>query len=270
MSDFDPFDFTEYRALVRSWIEARASRSQASLGRKVGVSRSTVAMVLAGERDVPLSRATSWASALDLVDEARAYFMLLVRADSPVSLDLRRLARTQAAAVRDAQLALRPSLQQARLLGRWYVPVILELSRTEGFRLEPAWLTEKIWPEVELGELADTVDALVGLGILRVRDGVTVVDHPPISTNRQLTEELSKIGRAYHRTQLEHASVALEEQSSEVRHVASLAVAIDANRLPELRTALHRFQLEVIEPFRVSAGGDTVVQVSVQLFSRTR
>ena len=93
--------------------------------------------------------------------------------------------------------------------------------------------------------------------------------HRPISTNRQLSEELSRIGRRYHHTQLEHASAALDEQTPDTRHVGSLAVAIDSSRMGELLEALHRFQLEVVEPFRADEGADSVVQVSVQMFSRT-
>ncbi|MCB9678034.1 MAG: TIGR02147 family protein [Alphaproteobacteria bacterium] len=270
MSDFDPFDHAEYRPLIRAWIGARPARSQTLLARRAGVSRSMVAMVLAGERDLPLASAETWADALELEDDGRAYLLLLVKADSPISLDLRRQARAQAAALRDSHYALRPTLRQAQLLGRWFVPVILELVRAGRASLDPEWLAARIWPEVTADEVDETVRALREAGIVTEEDGTMRIDHRPIATNRQLSDELSRTGRQYHHVQLEHASRALDEQPPETRWVGSLAVAVDGSRIEEMQQALHRFQLEVIEPFRADAGADTVVQVSLQLFARTR
>lgn len=272
MSDFDPFQHRDHRELVRAWIGARPSRSQTSLARRVGISRSFVAMVLAGERDLPLAAIDTWVEALELQGAAEAYFKALVRADSPLSLELRRTARQQAEAIRDHERAIRPTIEQARLLGLWFVPVVLELARSNpDFVLDPGWVAGKLWPPVELDEVAPVLEALVETGILRQEEGGVRVDPRPFASDVQLSDELSRIGKRYHRDQLEHALRALDEQGAHRRWVGSIAVAVEEHRLDELREALLRFQLEVIEPFRArDCTGAKVVQVGVQLFERQR
>lgn len=267
---FDPLDHDDYRALVRAWIAADGRRSQAGLARRVGVSRSTIAMVLNGARDIPLAAARQWAKALSLPTDQARYFAALVRADSPVSGEIRQQARAQLRSARAARKARVVTLEQARLLGRWYVPVIFELSRTVGFELDAAWLCARVWPEVPRAEMEVAVRLLAELGIVRLDDdGEVIVDRRPFVTEQQLPDEFSRIGTAYHHAQLEHAGQALDTQGPATRHVASLALALERTRLPELIEALHRFQIEVVEPFRTPVNADAVVQLSVQCFVRT-
>lgn len=268
MPNFDVFDHDDYRTLLRAWIAAAPRRSQAMLARLVGVSRSTVAMVLAGERDLPLAQADRWAHAV-AEGQAQLYFVALVRADSPVSLDLRRHARAEAASLRDAHRAHEASIEQQRLLGLWFVPVIVELARTSACQLEPAWLHTRIWPEVPLDQLTSALAALYELGVLSTDEhGAVNVDPRAWTTGTQLEgDEVSRIARAYHQVQLEHATRALEEQRSETRFVGSMTVAVDGTRLPDLIAALQRFQLDAVQPFRSEP--TEVVQVSFQLFARS-
>ena len=269
LAEFDPFAHDNYRTMLRSWIGAKSGRSQTALSRRIGVSRSTVAMVLAGERSIPLSAAGTWSEGLGLDRDERAYFSLLVRADSPLSLDLRRVANAQAAAIRKARAALKPSIRQARLLSTWYVPVILELARSSDFQLCAKWLRPRLWPEVPFDELEATCNELQQTGMVVMSGSTAKVDIRPIATERELSGELSRLGTEYHQTQLAHAGHALEQLPAERRHFGSLTVAVQADEIPALVQAIHRWQLEVIEPFREVAGGDSVVQVSVQVFERT-
>ena len=73
-------------------------------------------------------------------------------------------------------------------------------------------------------ELDLALRGLVELGILTSDGSRTVVDLSPIATNRQLSDELSRIGRAYHEHQLAHAAAARDDarraqpQQHEARH----------------------------------------------------
>ena len=264
---FDPFDHDDYRELIRGWIAARPARSQSMLARRLGISRSKVAMVLSGAREVGLTEVGTWTAGLDLEGEAADYFMLLVRSDAPISLDMRRKARTQARSMRDLRMARRPTQEQARWLSRWFSTVILEMARRPDFDPDPEALASRIWPQVEADEVREVLRHLDELGIFR-----QLQSNPSqsVSTDRQLSDELSRYGMEYHHTQLEHASRALDEQGPDQRFVYSSVASVHRKDLEALKEALSRFQLEVLEQFRADVDGDQVIQVQLQMFARER
>jgi len=257
----DLLEHSTYRSVLRSWLGEHPNRSQTFLARRVGVSRSLVAMVLHGERDLNLSQAKAWGRALSLNGDDLDYWETLVRCEHGETLALRRAARQQASALADFLKARRPQKSEAPLLARWYVPVILELRRCEDFQPTTDWLSTRLWPQPDPVELEEALAQLSKLGIL---DGTQSV-----ATERELDDdELTAMARTYHRQQLAHASEALDAFSQEQRYLGSLSVAIRHDQLPQLVEALHQFQLQVIEPHR-SDDPDMVVQVNVQLFPRT-
>lgn len=261
---------TDYRGLLKAWISSHARRSQATLARKVGVSRSLVAMVLAGSRGITLDTAWAWAKALTLDGEHRAYFEALVRKEHGETLALRKAARLHVRAARDHWNARRPTPGLRRLFGDWTVPVLLELARVGALRPSDE-LAATLWPPTEPEELDQTLEALEAAGALERRAGRLRAAERPLATPRDLGEEDAAFARAYHRAQLAHAEQALEELPADTRHLGSVVVAVDPARLPELRQALHRFHLEVIEPYRVvEHEAPAVVQVSVQLLPRVQ
>ena len=197
-----------------------------------------------------------------LVGDHLADWEALVRSEHGESLALRSAARAAARALADFLSARRPDPEDAALLGRWYVPVILELQRCEGFRPEVDWLMARLWPTPDTDELTRALRLL--------REGDLLGDRRSVATERQLDDEaMARMARAYHRQQLEHASQAIDEVPSADRYLGSLSVAVRRDDLPALIEALHLFQLSVIEPHR-AVDADLVVQVNVQLFPRTR
>lgn len=148
----------------------------------------------------------------------------------------------------------------ADLIGLWYVPVLMELAGRDDFVRDPVALAAVIWPRVDAAEIAAALDRMEELGFF---------DGGNVATDRILDGRLAEAARAYHVAQLEHARDALESIPHDERYLASLTVAIRSSDLPALLASLHRFHIEVVDPHRAAAG-DLVVQLSVQLFPRTR
>ncbi len=256
-----PYEHANYRTVLRAWLSGPPRRSQERLARSIGTSRSAIAMVLKGDRNIPLSQARAWGEGLGLsTPEELTYWEALVRAEHGESLALRRAARLHVRAVREFLTARRPDADAASLFGRWYAPGVMELSRQPGFDPEPAALAARLWPE---GEACEVEAALTGL-----RDA-GLLGPGPVATDQEIEGDLAQAARTYHAAQLDHARAAMDTFSSDERYLASLTVGIRAEDLPKLVATLHRFQLEVVEPHR-SDRADSVVQVSVQVFPRTR
>ena len=266
----DPLDHDDYRTWFQAWIDQAPGRSQTLLARRVGASRSMVAMILQGRRRLPLALAMPWARELGVEGDALLQFEALVRQEEGESLSARRLARQHLRALRAHRDAELLGDKQFGLLERWYVPVILELARTGALQDDATWLSERLWPEVDAPELRTALDDLFEAGALvRPPDGIQA-RHEAMATVREPQGDASAIAKRYHAEQLAHASDALHEFGPDERYLASLTVAIPRARLPELVEALHRVPLEVTAPFREIEGADHVVQLSVQLFPRVR
>jgi uncharacterized protein (TIGR02147 family) len=256
------FDHTDYRDVLRDWLAAHPRRSQTSLARRVGVSRSQVAMVLAGERDVLPATSLAWGEGMGLRGDELTFWAALVRAEHGGSLAQRRAAKHQAAALADYASARRPSQREAELLGRWYVPVVLELQHLPDATTDPVRIAARLWPTPDLEELTATLACMAERGMFG--------EPADVATEAQIDDDLlAGMARRHHREQLHHASLALDQFDSAERYVSSLSLAIERSRLPELVERLHHLQLELVEPFRADAP-DQVVQLCVQLFPRTR
>jgi uncharacterized protein (TIGR02147 family) len=253
------YDHTNYRSVLRAWLSEKR-RSQTRLAKLVGLARSTVAMVLSGERHIALAQARAWGEAIGLGDgEELAYWEALVRSEQGETLALRRAARLHVRAMRDYRSAQRPSDEVAGLLWRWYVPVILELVKLPDFRLEAAWLHERLWPEVDEEVLEIVLHQVQATGLLG----------GSVATERELSGGLAEMARLYHISQLDHAKEALDKLPSTERYLASVTVAVRRDRMRELLDSIHRLHLEVVEPHHTDTP-DTVVQLNVQLFPRLK
>jgi uncharacterized protein (TIGR02147 family) len=274
MSDDWVYEHDHYCEPIRAWLSADPKRSQSALAKRANVSRSMVAMVLSGKRELPLPQARTWGRALGLEEEeSLTFFEALVRAEVGETIALRRAARQHVAAARQYRSAPRITGEEGSLLAAWFVPVLLELARIGGLPDDPAEAAGLLWPEVDAIIVGEAVRALREQGVLvpeaggRLRTG-----GQPLATAREVGEELAELVRSYHASQFEHAGVAMRSFGRDVRHVSSLVVAVPSGAVDELIGSLHRFQLDVIEPFRAEPddlGPVRLVQVSVQLFPRT-
>lgn len=259
-------DHTSYRDAIRAWLAGPPKRTQILLAGRVRTSRANVAMILKGQRDVSPAMSRAWGHALDLASESELqYFDDLVLQEQANTLGQRRKARVRARVERDFARAERPPEDLADLLGRWYVPAIFELARVPGFQAHPDWIRHRLWPDVEVEEIAAALARLVEAGLLRARGS----GEPPVATEKLVQGDRAAAARQFHAAQLEHAREAMETLPGNLRHVASVTVAIRRDDLPRLIEALHRFQLEVVEPFR-AADPDLVVQLGAHLFPRSR
>lgn len=233
----------------------------------MGISRSRVGMVLTGARDIGVDEVHRWSEGMSLDPQAERYFALLVAADTPDSLELRRDARAKAAAMRELHFSRDANVALARWMARWFAGPVFELARNPSIPTDPAYLAEFIWPPVDVDELRTALEQVEAGGFLaQIRQEPT----RPVVTPPQLDAEMSRFGRLYHHTQLRDASRALDEQNPQDRFYFSDSINVSKEDLPALREALVRFQVEILDRFRTPTQADRIVQVSVFFFRRTR
>lgn len=264
------YDHTDYRTFVRAWLAAHPKRSQSWLAKQIGVGPAMMSMVLSGERDLGLHLGRTLGSTLGLEDDDLTYFDALVRAAHGPTLAIRRAALHHVRAARDFVQLRQPSPEQFSWFGSWIHLAILGLARFDGFRPEATWIARRLWPEVDEDVVKVALVDLLRAGVLTEAEGAWRVDQRPLGTGRRIHDrELSVAARRLHLDQLDHAALALETFGADERFTASVSIAISRDQLPDLIAALHRFHLEVIEPFR-EGPPEQLVEVVVALFPRSR
>lgn len=266
----DVFQYTDYRALVAAWLQERRGRpSLRTFAKRAGCSPALLSLVLSGGRDLDPARVSAFSGVMGLDEEEGAYFRDLVLCEHGSTLVDRRAARQRVLAVRRFRMGQRIRDPLGVLLSRWYLPAIVELSRCEGFRADPAWIAATLTPRITDLEAQEALDDLERIGVL-ARDAsgalACVADY---ATPTEIDEDaVDRVVRDLHRWALRRGAEALDAFGGGERHLATFTVAIDGARLPEIKAAIMRFQMELAQLCEQSPG-DRVYQMSMQLFPVT-
>ncbi|MEQ1502058.1 MAG: TIGR02147 family protein [Myxococcota bacterium] len=266
----DLYAHTDYRAFVRAWLEEHPKRSQRWIAAKLGVAPALVSMILAGDRDLGLHHARPFGRILGLEDEPLNYFDALVRAEHGPTHEIRKAARHHVQAMRDFVGQRSPTADQFDWFGSWVHLSILGLARLDGFRPEPAWVCARLWPEVAPEVARAALDDLLAANVLIEADGGWSIDQTPLGTGQRVTQpDLARAARQLHLDQFDHAGRAIDAHGPDRRFTASVSLAVAHENVPRLIAALHRFHLDVIEPFR-DGPAEQLVDVVVAMYPRSR
>ncbi|RME27939.1 MAG: TIGR02147 family protein [Deltaproteobacteria bacterium] len=254
------FDYVDYRRFLRDWLNWKcASRPGYGMGvfaMNAGLSRSTLANVLAGRRQPTPESLDGFARAMGLDDDARHYLGRLVDLSRATNLD------EHAAILRelfDHQRyghGQRVDVAQLEGLSRWYAMAIHEMAGLPGFVADADWLAARLQPPADRDEVARVLDEMRSAGLLD-DDPVHRLHTPP---------EVEHLG-AYrlHQSAIDAAKDALVAVPHDRRsfHLATLSVPRDkVSMLFDELEALVRRLRELADAERADA--DAVVQVNVQ------
>ncbi|MFT5460425.1 MAG: hypothetical protein ACI9K2_006944 [Myxococcota bacterium] len=265
MSEPSIYAYVAYRQYLRAWMAARPNRSLRFLADRVQRSKSLVSMVCSGARSIPPHDASTWAGGLRLEGHEREYWVDLIAKEEASTLRTRQAAFHRVRATRAFHGA--QPVGDAQIFGAWYIPAILELARCGGFRSDPEWIASVLCPRVSVEEAAEALERLTALGVLRFDAGRVSVDNAPLATGLQVDDDALALAlRSYHQSVLSHAIDAIDTVDQAERYIATLTLALGPGGLPALIERLQTLQIEAVEPFRVTEGGERVVTVALQVF----
>lgn len=261
------YGYLDFRAYLRDWFQARKAAnprfSHRLLARRAGITGpSTLLNVMEGRRNISGTSAAEVARAMGLDDDARAFFLALVRIACSDDAAVREAALEQVQATRRFREARVLDAASLRFLSLWYLPAIFELSRCAGFRADPDWIAAALRPTITPQQAADALGALRELGLLRMAEGRWV----PTDVSVVTPHEVSGLAvRAYHRAMMQRAQEALDFDERE-RHLCGVTVAVPAGQLPALKAELDRFQERILHICDGVAGDRALVmQLNLQL-----
>lgn len=274
----DLYGYLSYRAYLGDWYAARkaadARFSHRLFARRAGVSSpSLLNEVIAGRRNLTPRTVEGFVQAIGLDDDAAAFFGALVQLEQAETDDERNQAWERVASSRRFRTARPIEGATVRYLSNWYYPAIRELAFCRGFRPDPEWIRQQVFPRISAAQAREALDALLELGLL-VRDGERV---RPADVSLVTPHEVAGLAvHNYHHQMLQRARDAIEAASPSERHLLGVTVAIPDALVAQLKRELDAFQERVLHlcDEAISAAGappaERVVQVHLCLVPLTR
>ncbi len=151
-------------------------------------------------------------------------------------------------------------------ISSWYHYAILELTLIDSFSSDPRWIARKL--DITPSEAKIAVERLVALGLL-TKDKTGKLRQSASYTN--IHSDMSAAAkRSMQREILEKALTALDRVPLSKRNQTSLTIAVDSNKLEELKELITDFRRSVAKVLSEAPKKDQVFMFSFSLFPVTQ
>lgn len=264
----DVFAYLDYRAFLRDLYASKKTHrglSYRSLARLIGLkSASYLKHIIDGDRNLSEEMALRFASGLSLKGDALEYFVELVQFNQAQTIDARLRAHQRLRGFARHRKLFPLGAQHADYHSTWYMPAIRELAARSDFVEDPAWIAERLRPQISERDARHGMTTLLKLGLLvrdeqgRVRQGEGLVTTGPETQSLHIA--------AYHQTMMKMAAESIDRFSARDRDISSLTLCLDKEGLHEVKERIRAFRRELLELSDVAKKPRQVVQINFQLF----
>ena len=165
---------------------------------------------------------------------------------------------------------------QFAVLANWYTFPIREMLLLPEFKEDPAWIAERLRPNVSANEVKEALALLERVGLI-VRDakGRLQPADPNVSTDAQIESATHALAaRTFHRAVLANATATLEELPSSDRNLMSMTVKLSRSQYESLCKRNMEYLQDILYEGSKSAKrpdeSDEVYVVGIQIYPVTR
>ena len=183
------------------------------------------------------------------------------RADVLEPFRKRKLADQVAATESYVQL----SADQYRVISDWRAFAILNLIKTEGFQSRPEWIAERL--DLKLAEVSETLECLERLEMVAWKNGKL---YRAVSKYRTTDDVTSASLQRSHQQTLELAMRSLESDPVHARDFTWVTFPMDLEKMAKAKTAIRKFQDELMQVIGEDAKPTEVCRLAIQLFPLTQ
>ena len=149
--------------------------------------------------------------------------------------------------------------------------VVRELVTLSGFDPDPKWIVNYMKNRITEVQARESLELLLKLGLIEIQEGRYVQADPLISTgDDSQNQQLVKLIHNIHLQMSEFGMQTMTQESSEWRDISGLSIAVPMSKVPEIRTAIRRFRLELNQCFSSSQKNEAVYYFAVQFFPLTK
>ncbi len=222
----------------------------------LGVHSSTLSQILNGKRALPIKNAASVASKLNLGPKERTLFLeSLYRIKT--TLDDIKINQE------DDRFMLDESY--AKVIAEWEHYAVITLFDVDGFTAEINEISDRL--AITKTRAAVVVNNLLICGLISKNDSdVFTKTHSKLRTTEDVSSQALKDS---HIETLEMGKNKLEEIDVELRDFSAMTIAMDLERMPEVKTIIREFRQKLSTLLRDGKKTD-VCQLSIQFYPLTK
>jgi uncharacterized protein (TIGR02147 family) len=265
--------FLDYKNYLRSiFLHIKKSDPKYKLetfSKSLGFSSTNIAsQYVNGTRKLSVKAAKTIATSLGLKGDHRKYFLTLVEYNN--STDVK-----ESEKYFDSLYTLKGKINnkgdvadQMAYYSNWYIPIIGEMARLDGFSSTPEWISSKLGGVISISQIEESLMVLERLNILE-RTPVTgefVRTEKSFSTDQEVRGFVVK---SFHKQMLDQSSSALLKVKAKSRNINSLTLCCSAKEYDEI---IKKIQILMNESLKIekSANDKTnIYQLNLQLFPLT-
>jgi len=259
--------YLDYRVYLKDWYDARKRRekgfSYRSLAREVGYrSHAFFSLVLQRKSNISMEVAMGFAECIGLKDREREYFLLLVSCNQEEVPSQRQILFQRLQALNGTP-ATQLREDQDAFLASWRHAALREMLSIDGFQGGEAQWGERMVPAATGGEVRDSLDLLLALGLAhRTARGIVRTD-PRLVTGTHYSEEAT---RGFMRQVHQLGGEALDRFSRSERHHGWVTLSISAATLETMRAELRALVQRFLTLAEKDSSADRVMQLNLEFF----
>ncbi|OGR04053.1 MAG: hypothetical protein A2284_12290 [Deltaproteobacteria bacterium RIFOXYA12_FULL_61_11] len=266
------YTYTNYRNYLRDFYYERKKTlegySFAQFSTEAGIgSPNYLKLVMDGKRNLSQKSIGNFARGLGLTPGKARYFEYLVLFNQAADEDER---TTYFRKMRMVKLKNRRERNltdyEYEFLSKLHYNAVYELVLLTDFRPDPAWITQRLGGLLSEDEAKRTLDNLQRLGFLREKNERLVQSFRKLQTP---DEEINLALRSFHKKVMELGMAALNQPLDE-REFRGLTIAVNRDRLPQIKERLKRFVKELNDELSQERAPDSVYQLGLQFIPLTR
>lgn len=222
----------------------------------LGVHSSTLSQVLTGKRGLPIKNAAVVASKLNLGPKERTLFLESLY-QLKTSLDDIKVEQN------DNRYMLDESY--AKVIAEWEHYAVITLFDIDGFNADAEEISKRLGIHKNRAEVV--LNNLLTCELVKTNEeGLLVKAHSSIRTTEDVT---SKALKDSHIETLEMGKNKLEEIEVDLRDFSAMTIAMDLERMPEVKTIIREFRQKMLALLRDGKKTD-VCQLSIQFYPITK
>jgi len=264
----DIVSYLNYREFLRDlYLEKKAANPAFSyqvLANKAGFrSKSFLAHVIDGTKNLSEESAQKLAAALALSERERAYFELLVGFDQARSHNQKDQYFRQIVAQTSRKQARLLSSAQYDFYSSWYHSTVRELVKLLDFRGDFAGLARHVRPRISARQARQSINLLLRPNLVR-REGDRYVQCDPHITTGDTVRSLAI--ENFHLQNLNLAGESMDTCPAQERDLSCMVITVSREGFARLRDEIRAFRKRLVAMVDEDQGRERVYHLSMQLF----
>lgn len=265
-------DYLDYRKFLCDAIAFEKANGRIGGHRDVAMfvglkSPGHITWILQGKRNLVGGVLDRMIKLVGLTGHDAEYFRLLVGHNDTTNPDDRRIFMARLSASQ-ALRKVQPSASAVRYWLHWRHAVIREILAIDRYGVDAtAAIAQRLHPVVTEAEVADSLDLLLGLGMIEATsEGRLVRKESILSTGENWTLEAI---RSFQGQILDLSIQALKSVPREEREISTVTFSVSKERFQRIRTRIQEMRSEILALVRTDPEPDEVYHLAVGLFPAT-